>query len=105
MSSAPLAGLRLLLTRPADHSDAWARGDQREAGLSGARGGGLGPLAPGPGVLSPRAGGGGEELRKALPARGCIVAVVPASQTAPRRDLPPPPPFDVATFASPSALR
>jgi uroporphyrinogen III methyltransferase/synthase len=25
MSSAPLAGLRLLLTRPADHSDVWAR--------------------------------------------------------------------------------
>jgi uroporphyrinogen-III synthase len=193
MSPAPLAGLRLLLTRPADHSDAWARAfaaagaeviayptvevvpppswealdealarlpeydwlvftsaaavrfalarlpptvtigprprvaavgtetarvleargvtvslmpeDQRQDGLVEALGVALGELAPGTRVLFPQAIGGREELRNALLGRGCVVDVVPASQTVPRRDLAPPPPFDVATFASPSALR
>jgi uroporphyrinogen-III synthase len=79
--------------------------EERQDGLSAALGDAVGGLAPGTRVLFPQAVGGREELRNALLARGCIVDVVPASQTVPRRDLPAPPPFDVATFASPSALR
>lgn len=65
----------------------------------------LGPLPPGTRVLFPRAIGGRDDLHNALTTIGCIVDVVPASQTVSLTGLTLPSEFDVATFASPSAFR
>ncbi len=64
----------------------------------------LSDLPPGTRFLLPMAAGGRELLPTALRARGCKVDVVTAYETRPCSHLPPPPPFDVATFASPSAM-
>jgi uroporphyrinogen-III synthase len=74
--------------------------DQRQEGLMDA----LRDVKPGTRVLFPQAVGGRAALVEALRGQGCQVDVVAAYQTAPRNPLPPVPPFDVATFASPSAL-
>jgi uroporphyrinogen-III synthase len=62
-------------------------------------------LPAGSRVLLPIAVGGRGLLAESLRSRGGVVDVVPVYQTVPRAELPLPPAFDVATFASPSALR
>jgi uroporphyrinogen III methyltransferase/synthase len=75
--------------------------DSRQEGLALA----LASVPPGARVLLPVAAGGRALLAESLHSQGCMVDVVTAYRTIPRADLPPPPDFNVATFASPSALR
>jgi uroporphyrinogen-III synthase len=75
--------------------------DQRQEGLIDA----FRDLETGTRLLFLHAFAGRDTLIDALRSQGCQVDVVDAYQTAPRSPLPPPPAFDVATFASPSALR
>jgi uroporphyrinogen-III synthase len=56
-------------------------------------------------ILLPIAADGRSFLSETLRARGCIVDRIPVYQTMPKTALPPLPDFDIAAFASPSALR
>jgi len=75
--------------------------DSRQEGLVQ----GLRDLPSGTRVLLPLAAGGRTLLAQSLRASGCTVEVVTVYRTEPKPDLPAPPEFDVAVFASPSALR
>lgn len=75
--------------------------DQRQEGLVAA----FASVPAGARILFPQAVGGRELLAEALAARGVMVDVVAVSQTVPLPLAASPPPFEVATFASPSALK
>lgn len=74
---------------------------QNQQGLAKA----FGFLGPGTQVLLPRALDGQDVLVESLRRQGCCVDVVTAYQTVPVDPLPAFPAFDLAIFASPSALR
>jgi uroporphyrinogen-III synthase len=99
------AGLTAAIVPAADAQRQEGLVDGIVAALREARAAGGDDPPPPARILFPQAIGGRELLRDELVRRGCVVDVVPVSQTI-ERDLPEPPPdFDVATFASPSALR
>jgi uroporphyrinogen III methyltransferase/synthase len=75
--------------------------DERQEGLVQA----LRGLPAGTRVLFPLAAGGRTLLAQSLRERGCSVDVVTVYRTEPKRALSPLPEFDVAVFASPSALK
>lgn len=75
--------------------------DERQEGLAEA----LAYLGAGTRVLFPQAAEGRTWLADELRRQGCMVEVVSVYQTMPLRHLAAPTPFDIATFASPSALR
>lgn len=87
------AGVRVDVV-PADEN-------QNGAGLARA----LSLLPAGTRLLFPQTLGGRPELQEALTRVGCVVDVVAAAQTRAVSPLPTLPQFDVATFASPSALQ
>ena len=75
--------------------------DSRQEGLVQA----LRDLPAGTRVLLPLAAGGRTLLAQSLRASGCTVDVVTVYRTESKPDLPRPPEFDAAVFASPSALK
>jgi len=75
--------------------------DKRQEGLALA----LASVPAGTHILLPIAAGGRTLLAESLRAQGCELDVVTVYRTVANPDLAMPPSFDVATFASPSALR